>query len=225
MGALVLVFAADVALSDSGGELRQGRSALEGAVAASESGNPEQAGALMEKAIHHFSEALVSDERDQLLSLQDVWWLHYLRGTAFHSLRDFDSALSDYDRALAVTFGEAWADQMLSSMLRLAKADTLASKVDYKNALTEVNVVLDHYPNFTDAFETRASIYFKMGDLERALEDVNRAIGLAAGLPNLKKNDVLFDLRGKIHQSFGDFDKAKADFAAAAAYRREKLAK
>jgi tetratricopeptide (TPR) repeat protein len=225
MGAVVLVFFASGALGDSMEEFRLGRSALERAVAARDGSNPEQTGALMEEAIHRFSEALVSDERDHLLSLVDTWWLRYLRGTAFHSLRDFDSALSDYDRALGMTFGEAWADQMLSSMLRLAKADTLASKVDYKNALIEVNVVLNRYPNFTDAFETRASIYLKMGDLERALEDVNRAIGLAAGLPNLKKNDVLFDLRGEIHQSFGDFARAKADFDVAAKYRREKLAK
>jgi len=99
----------------------------------------------------------------------------------------------------------------LEKVRTVSEIGTLVNAKDYQTALAKCNAALEKYPEDSDLYYWRASIYSFEGKYEQALTDYNKVISLTP-----KDADALV-MRGICKSSLGDFEGAIADFNSALA--------
>ena len=119
------------------------------------------------------------------------------RGYAHNNKGDFDRAIADLTRAIAldpknaVSFSNrGWAYQQKGDYDQAIADLTRAIALDSKNAVS---------------FGNRGSVYSDKGDFDRAIADLTRAIALDP------KNAISFNNRGLAYEYKGDYNRAIAD--------------
>ena len=143
-----------------------------------------------EKAINDFTKALeicpVADKATKFLILES-------RGNAYQALNKNDAAIRDFSDAITlnplhqnikyVYHNRGWVWQ---------------ASEDYESAIKDYSASLAIDPAFAPAYYGRASAYYQLGNLPRAIEDAKEALRLAP--ENRKYDDLLFELRTKAKQ-------------------------
>jgi hypothetical protein len=127
-----------------------------------------------------------------------VPFAYLLRGRAFEKDGQFDRAVADYTKAIALNprFTEAYNN--LGTIYGKARLYDQAIEVFSRS------IFLD--PGNATSYSNRGRTYFHLGQYDKALEDLNRAIALN------HKFDVAYVNRGKLYFRMGDNIQAAADF-------------
>ena len=95
---------------------------------------------------------------------------YYIRGIAYHSLRNYQQAIQDYNRAIELNPQDAWAYALRGAAYGQLGNDQQAIK-DYTKAI-ELN------PLFAEAYDTRGAAYGQLGNDQQAIEDLKTAARL-----------------------------------------------
>ncbi len=111
---------------------------------------------------------------------------------------DFDGALADYDKFIALKPDNAYAYQN--------RGRVKTAKNDLKGAFLDFNQAIEFKPDFAEGYFDRAIIEYLEGNGGVTLMDCTKAI-------ELKPNGLLsFNVRGDIKNSNSNWDHAQADF-------------
>ena len=119
------------------------------------------------------------------------------RAMAFSQYRQFDLALSDFDRAVAL-------DPNDKDML-FNRAVTFERKGDFDSSIRDLNEVLRSKPDHALAHYERGYVYLHKKDYDRAIEDLSQAVRLKPD------NAKAYRDRGQAYRAKGDLAKADAD--------------
>jgi tetratricopeptide (TPR) repeat protein len=153
------------------------------------------------------------------------------RGNAYTNKGDYDRAIQDYARSIALdpNFVRAFNNRGVA----------YRRKGDYDRALADFNESIKLNPKYANAFANRAETYLKLGRYDRAGTDFDEAIKLQpelddvwngrcwtraimgqlqAALSDCEKavridpNAAAFDSRALVYLKLGDFERAIADY-------------
>ena len=155
------------------------------------------------------------------------------RGVAYDRLGQMDRALADFEEALRVDPKNPFAF-VNRAHIRLVQGDYNGALADYNRALGSYNLVYYHTQGgwpwrtgttrvFLDALPGRADTYVKLGQIDRAITDYNRAItennrvGIYCYPAALigRKNASILNSRGSAYAKKNDYERAIADFSRA----------
>ncbi len=99
-----------------------------------------------------------------------------VRGVARHNRGNIADAVADYDSALKLV--------TKSRGLMFNKAMALKELNLPDSAMATLNVLLEQYPSFENAYIGRARLYLERGDTLAATKDIDHALELDKNLPN-----------------------------------------
>jgi len=143
-----------------------------------------------DQAINDFTKALeICPATDRVTRFSIIEF----RGDSYHALNQSDAAIQDFSEAIAL--------DPVHRNIKYVYANRgwlWQSKPDYEKALKDYSAALAIDPAFAPAYYGRASTYYKMGNLPRAIEDAKEALRLEP--ENKKYDDLLFEFRAKIKQ-------------------------
>ncbi len=125
--------------------------------------------------------------------------LYSLRGRTYDSLREWQLAILDYNRAILLSPNEA-RNYRLRAYLKNEHGDLLG-------AIDDVNRALELEPNNANAYWLRAECRFELGESGRAVEDANRAVQFDPASP------YIVCARAFIREGSGDLRGAQNDFS------------
>ncbi len=146
---------------------------------------------------------------------------HYFKnGNAKYSLKDYQGAINDYEKAIKLKpeYAEAWYgkaicesilskyDDALTDFNKAAELDPSNKDVifnrayyvkqktgDYKGAIEDYNIYIDSFKQKDDGFVYSNMGYCKymLNDFEAAMSDINKSLELNANNPMAYKNRAL----------------------------------
>jgi tetratricopeptide (TPR) repeat protein len=119
------------------------------------------------------------------------------RAMAFSQYGQFDLALSDFDRAVALNPND--------KDMRFNRAVTFERKGDLDQAIQDLNEVLRSKPDHALARYERGYVYLRKKDYDRAIEDLSQAVRLKPD------NAKAYRDRGQSYRAKGELAKADAD--------------
>ena len=83
-------------------------------------------------------------------------------------------------------------------------------RVDPSRYIEEINEMVSQSPNDPDPYFTRHYGWLRLGQLERALDDLNRSLELEIGPVPLKARGLLYMKLGRLRDAATDFSRAQA---------------
>jgi len=185
-----------------------------------------------ERAITALDEALAIDLGEEAEELE-TYLAYYYRGSANLTLKRYDAALTDLDRAIELNpfhslsyyargyvhigtaeyalavedFSHAIEHDPSQPMFYLDRGWSYSQMGENRAALDDWNRALELDPNYALAYNNRAYVTAWMdGDLAQALADVNRALELDP------QDGSFYDTRGYVYYKMGDYAAALVDF-------------
>jgi tetratricopeptide (TPR) repeat protein len=172
----------------------------------------------------NYREALIEIEQILALEPNDVGSIE-LRATAHQSLGQFREAVDDWKKILSFE-SVAAGDRRPLALNALAYARSLAN-IEFDEGLVNVDEALRLTRDNAEMLDTRGFLYYRQGDYERAIKDLNNAVDFAEGRsapstsdPRIKaKADkavaqslaVIHYHRALIHDARKEKDKAEED--------------
>jgi tetratricopeptide (TPR) repeat protein len=119
------------------------------------------------------------------------------RAKAFSQYRQFDLALSDFDRAVALNPNDK--DMLFN------RAVTFERKGDFDSSIRDLNEVLRLQPSYPNGNYERGFVRLKQKDYDRAIADLSQAVRLQPD------NAKAYRDRGQAYRAKGELAKADAD--------------
>jgi len=118
-------------------------------------------------------------------------------GVTHLQMQEYDRAIRDFDRALALQPGlvVAWRNRALANR----------GKRDYERALGDYEQAMVFAPNDARLLTDRGATYVLLGDYPKAVRDFDRAISLRPDLA------PAIEQRGRVHFYLGNFAQSAAD--------------
>ncbi len=149
------------------------------------------------KSIEYFTYALPETDTKYI----DNSRIFFFRAKAEYYLKDYDKAISDYNKAIELNpnFDTAYNNRGFA----------YDEKGEYDKAISDYNKAIEINPNFDTAYNNRGSAYGKKGDYDKAFDDYNKAIS------ENSKNDSAFLNRGNMYYKQGAYGKAIEDYTKA----------
>jgi tetratricopeptide (TPR) repeat protein len=143
-----------------------------------------------DQAINDFTKALeICPDTDKATKFS----IMESRGNAYHALNKNDAAIKDFSDAIALNPRHKNVKYVYNN-----RGWVWQNKKDYQKAAKDYYAALAIDPAFAPAYYGRASSWYKLGNLPRALEDAKEAFRLE---PETKKyDDLVFELRSKMKQ-------------------------
>jgi len=123
----------------------------------------------------------------------------YLSALAKDSIKDYNGALTDIDKALSVAKD--------NDSLHILHAKLEAESNNFKEAYAEINEVIKHSSNYFDAYMLRGIIKAKSGNYEGAIHDFTKGLKLN---PNSAK---AYYNRGLAHAYLDELKLCDKDFS------------
>ncbi len=158
-------------------------------------------------------EIAIADFNDALKSGPPSGTIFHNRGNAYRGTGDFAKAVADYDQAIKLAPKSA-----LSWQNRGISKEALG---DLDGALADINEAIRLDPALASPLINRSVIWRAKGNVERAIADASEAVRLAQNPPaNVMTPPGSVVIAAHVHRALayeakGEFDSAKADYAAA----------
>lgn len=147
--------------------------------------------------LKEFEKAIVAI--NNALKLSGTYLSFYTRGVAYDSLQNYNQAIQDYNKTIAMNpdYDKAY----------FALSKVFVHNGDYTQALNTANIAVQRFGNNPDVYKNRSFIYHEMGQLPNAINDLTR-------LETMVENnvEVLF-LRGTYYFKYGQYQNATSDFS------------
>jgi len=137
---------------------------------------------------------------------EDLYSAYYERGMKRRYNRQFDPAIDDFSKAIALTPNNLWA--------YVARGHAYAYKKDFARAFADQETAIRKQPNEV-TYTGRAVDLIEAGEYDRAVADLNEALRINA------KYFYGYFWRGEAYLKKGDFGKAEADYQTALGIRPE----
>ncbi|MGT2468452.1 tetratricopeptide repeat protein [Mesorhizobium atlanticum] len=93
---------------------------------------------------------------------------YFYRGAARDDKQDWNGAIADYDKAIAL-------DPKATSAL-FNRGTDWSNKGDYDRAIADFNIVISLEPSASDAYSSRGSAFLRKGEIDAAMLDFQQAI-------------------------------------------------
>jgi tetratricopeptide (TPR) repeat protein len=123
------------------------------------------------------------------------------RGVTYNNLELYDKAIEDYNRAIQINSGDAYAYSN--------RGNTYYYLQQYDEALADHNRALQLNPNFSNAYLNRGNVYRDLNRNVEALEDYNRTL-------KIDPTDAqAYNNRGALYERLEHYEEALGDFAKA----------
>lgn len=129
--------------------------------------------------------------------------MYFLRGRAFYFMKDYDSALADYNKSIS-----AKPDFFQTYTFR---GEIFLAKRELDSALKDFNKALIIKSDDILALRRRGEVYYLKDDFDKAIADLSEVIKLDGKNPNAYK------FRAKVYRKLGKIEEAEADERKAAA--------
>ena len=120
------------------------------------------------------------------------------RGNAYHSKRDYDSAIADYSEAIRINPKYA--------MPYNNRGNSYHAKGDDDRAMADFNEAIRLDSKYLEPFNGRGNAYYSKHDYDSAIADYSAAIRINP------KYALLYNNRGNTYHVKGDDDRAIADY-------------
>ena len=124
--------------------------------------------------------------------------IHSDRGWVYLHLKDYEQAISDFNRALDLKPDYAWVYGSRGLVYRTLR--------DYERAIADFDRAIELNPAYAWAYGSRGLTFHFLRDYERAIADFDRAIELNP------KYTWAYGSRGQTHRLRKDYERAIADF-------------
>ena len=157
---------------------------------------------------------------------------YYNRGNAYAGKRQYDKAISDFNKALEINprfaeayrerglayFGKGQFDQWILDSNKADEVDPKAAsiftdrgkfcvgKYQYDESISNFNKAIEIDPRFDEAYNMRGFVYGEKGQYDRASSDLNKALEVDPRFTEAYNN------RGLVYWNKGQFDSAISDF-------------
>lgn len=164
---------------------------------------------------HKFPEAIVLYA--EIINLDpNLSMLYSQRGYMYkHHLHQYPLAIADYSKAIDLFREQEKKSKELTNrayspinFLLLRRAVAYSENKEYAKALSDLSVSLSNDPDYAAAYDRRAEVCSKMGSLERALSDFDKAIKSSRGYTDAS----CYMLRGDAYRRAGHYKEALADY-------------
>ena len=108
------------------------------------------------------------------------------RANARYALEDYQGAIEDYSRAIAIdsSFAEDW--------YNCGRSRSLLG--DLQGALADLNQALQRQPNWASAYILRADVYRNLGDSQGAIKDFQKSADLYYQEGNIQYYQQIIEL-------------------------------
>ncbi len=147
----------------------------------------------------NYSEALVSVNK--ALLLKDNAENNYYHGVVSDSMKNYNQAELDYEKAIAKE------RKFIQAYLSLASLRLHLNKLN--KAIDHCNAVLNLDPKNKDAFLIRSRVYVKMLEYPKAIDDISKVVF------NSPDDPAVYIIRGTYYQEFTQFQNSLNDFTKA----------
>jgi tetratricopeptide (TPR) repeat protein len=148
-------------------------------------------------AIRNFSKYLERDSKNTDV----IMW----RAMAKGELNDYYGAISDYDKVIELNSNYPMQYNKIG-MAYNNKAYTFVKRKEYKKALPFIEKALEIDSSDWHFWDTRGEIYLNLGQYNKALSDLNKAI-------KIEKHSNSYYLRGLTHIKLGKKEKGCKDLS------------
>ncbi len=136
---------------------------------------------------------------DEELELQKNTELYVLRGKTWNNKKEYDNAITDYNKALEIN--------PTDSVLFVLRGNTLYNKEDYNSAIDDYKKAIEINPNYELAFYNMGAAWFAIKDYKEAIKCYSKAIEI-----DISYADAYIS-RGNIKRVFNeDYDGAIDDY-------------
>ena len=126
------------------------------------------------------------------------------RANMFSDKGDYAAALADINRSIALINNDPYRASAYNN-----RALILKTMGEYEKAAADFGVAIKLAPKNAKYYANRGDAWRRTGNLERALQDQDRAIELYAGGPGIALG---LTLRGETLRYMGEYDRALSDF-------------
>jgi tetratricopeptide (TPR) repeat protein len=152
-------------------------------------------------AISMFDKAIsnISDQATGMLI--DVSVIYYYRGSSQHLLGNYDKAIADYTKALAI--------KPKSDKFYLARGFVHLALREYELAIDDISKAIEIDPQYPLSYLARGSTYYYMNQYDQAIADFNKTIQVDP------KNSEAYAKRGFVYSQLGQYDRAIDDYTTA----------
>lgn len=175
-----------------------------------------------EKALYYSSETLILDDNNfqayqieslayikikiykdaivaanNALKINETFEEYYIKGVAYDSLKNYKQAIINYKKAIDLN------KNFKKVYISLTK--TYLKNKDYNNSLITINSIINRFPNYPEAYNTRSLVYYKMNKIPSAINDLSK-------LETLIDDPNILLKRGKYYFQSNLFLNAKSDF-------------
>jgi SpoVK/Ycf46/Vps4 family AAA+-type ATPase len=140
---------------------------------------------------------------------------YFNRGLSYYNKKDFDKAISDYNRAAELDGRNA--------IIYNNRGDAYYRKQDFDKSIVDYDKAIALNPKYLKAFYNRGLAYACQQDYERAVKDFDKVVELN---PNFSEayhiRGLAYDYMGNYEKAISDYDKAielKPDFTEAMTHR------
>ena len=157
--------------------------------------------AAYEKSIEDFTAALDLTPDDPVL------WKH--RAMAYGSLREFEPAIRDFTKTLELDPNAKDARESFGATYSVMAAEKADGK-HFQEAAELMDKAITIYPEAAVFYHQRGSCFFHLGEYQKAIDDLNVAIGKEPIKPDHYENRALSLQRmGRHEEADADFEKAR----------------
>jgi tetratricopeptide (TPR) repeat protein len=130
-------------------------------------------------------------------TIGDLATAYNQRGAAYYSLKQYDLAIADYGRAIAINprMNVAYSNRGVA----------LSSKGENERALADFNRSIQLNPTYALAYSGRCDAYNNLGEYDRAIADCSIAL-------QLEPDEITYNTRADAYHGKEDYDRAIADY-------------
>ena len=125
------------------------------------------------------------------------------RGTIYSGKKDYDLAIGDFNRALAIEFNPT------RSKAYYNRGITYSGKGEYERAIQDFDQAIALNSKYGEAYNMRGNAYARQGQYQRAIQDFSQVIRLSPSLAGAYTNrGVAYKCTGDYNQAIQNFDQA-----------------
>lgn len=130
---------------------------------------------------------------------------YLIRGNAYSEKRDYDTAIKDFSKMIALIPQEKMFSLMADGNPYIYRGRTYLAKKDFDSAIKDFTKAIEFNPQESEFYGIRGEAFQKKKDCNSAIRDYTKAIEISP------KNALSYENRAECYEAIGKKDLAEAD--------------